>query len=284
MMKILNKFILLGIVAAISFSCEPDGPFDIHDNPANLAPFVSIDVQSDDLIDFTNPSDTYSFTLMAPGNNIASYNLRVASSSQEDTVDLLTINEFPQEVTVTFEQIASAFSASTADFSPGDEITFLGVVTDTDGDVGVFDDLNGDARGEGIMQALRHRAFIFCPFNSDEVGGMYEVTSLGFGEFFGETNLVREVVAGPDENQITIIGGAYPTVGGTDLIVDVDPANGVASLGGDGTAFSADAGAFDTDSYGTVSGFVFSCVGSISLTLDFDTYAGNAHAVVLQKQ
>ena len=212
-MKILSKIALLGVVATTTFSCDPEGPFNIHDNAANLAPFVSIDMESDDLIDFTNPSDTYSFTLMAPGNNIASYNLRVTSSSQEDTVDLLVVNNFPQEVTITFEQIASAFGGSTADFAPGDEITFLGIVTDTDGDVGVFSDLNGDARGEGIMQGLRHRAFIFCPFNAAEAVGTYDVTSLGFGEFFGETNLVREVVAGPGENQITIVGGAYPTVG-----------------------------------------------------------------------
>ncbi len=283
-MKILNRLALLGVVAAITFSCDPEGPFDIHDNPANLAPFVSIDLQTDDLIDFTNPSDTYSFMLMAPGSNIASYNLQVASSSQEDTVDLLVVNNFPEEVTVTFEQIASAFGVPTSAFSPGDQFTFLGTITDNNGRVGVYTDLNGDARGEGIMQGLRHLAFIFCPFNAAEAVGTYDVTSLGFGEFFGEMNLVREVVAGPGENQITIVGGAYPTVGSTDLIVDVNPENGVASLGGDGTAFSAAAGAFDTDNYGSVSGFVFSCVGAINLTVDFDAYAGNAHPVVLQKQ
>ena len=265
-------------------SCEQEGPFTVHEDPANFAPFVSIDVESD-LIDFTNPGSMYQFTLTAPGNNVASYDLQVTSTSLTDTVDLLTVTEFPQDVMVTFEEIATAFGAQTADFSPGDQITFLATVTDQNGREGTYSNLNSDARGPGIMQGLRHSAFIFCPFNAAEAAGTYEVLEIGFADDLPEPVATREVVAGPGENQITIVGGEYPSLGSGDLIVDIDPANGVASLGGEGTtAFSADAGAFATDNYGSVSGFVFSCVGAINLTVDFDAFAGNAHSFVLQKQ
>lgn len=148
---------------------------------------------------------------------------------------------------------------------------------------GISADLAGES---GYKQAFQFDFVILCPeVDLNALVGTYDVTALGFAGFFGETNFVREVILGPGSNQLTIVNGAYPAVAGEDLIINIDPDTSALSLGESALAFSADAGAFDTDNYGTgTSGFVFSCIGRIAIKLDFDTYAGNVHDFVLDKQ
>lgn len=283
-MKIFNYWSLLLLLVVGLSACEKENElFTLHEDPNNYAPLVTVERETN-LIDYAADNPTYTFMLDDPADIVTTYDLQVTSTAIPDTVDLLSVNTFPSEVSVTLSEVANAFGATVADFAPGDEITFLATTTGSNGYSITADDLNGDAFNTGIMQGLRHSVLIFCPFNVADAVGTYDVTSLGFGEFFGETATTREVVAGPGENQITIVGGAYPAVGSDDLVLDIDPSNGVASLGASGTAFSAAAGAFDTDNYGSANGFAFSCAGTITLTLDFDAYAGNAHDFNLVKQ
>lgn len=144
------------------------------------------------------------------------------------------------------------------------------------------DDLLDEA---GYRQAFEFSFVILCPsVDFALLPGTYDVTNLGFAGFFGETDFVREVVAGPGANQITIIDGEFPAVGSDDLVLDIDPTTGAVSLGATGIAFDAAQGAFATDNYGAATGFVFTCTGNIVLVMDFDAFAGNLHPFELSKQ
>jgi hypothetical protein len=177
------------------------------------------------------------------------------------------------------------------DIGPTDEI-----VTDLEGNTflrsgqGITDDILDEA---GYRQAFEFDFVILCPSaDFSLLAGNYDVETLGFSTFFGETDFTREIVLGPKENQITILDGEFPAVGSDDLILDIDPATGAISLAETGKdepkpiAFSADAGAFDTDVYGSAEGYVFTCINPVKIviTMDFTTYAGNPHPFILVKQ
>ncbi|MGW9687293.1 hypothetical protein [Flagellimonas sp. 2504JD1-5] len=147
---------------------------------------------------------------------------------------------------------------------------------------GSTDDLLDEA---GYRQAFEFSFVILCPsVDFSALPGTYDVTNLGFAGFFGETDFVREVVAGPGANQITIIGGEWPSAGSRDLVLDINPTTGAVSLGEVAIAFDAAFGAFATDNWGSATGFVFTCTGNIVLVMDFDTFSGNAHPFELSKQ
>ncbi len=252
----------------------------------------------------------YSFSVSDANNNVSTYDLSIyadISGVRTDTLALGQVTSFPTELTYTIDDLTSALGISTDDVSFGDQFYFTAEVTtdngtvfsseelfygdpDEDDDVeevvltgaGVTSDLLDNP---GYRQAFEFDFIILCPeVNFDDLEGTYDVVDLGFAGFFGETDLVRTVVKGPGENQITIQNGAYPTVGGQDLILDIDTATAEISLAEAALAFSADFGAFDTDDYGDgTAGFVFSCIGRIAVSLDFDIYAGNSHAFVLEK-
>ena len=99
-----------------------------------------------------------------------------------------------------------------------------------------------------------------------------------FDAFFGEQPSTREVVAGPGENQLTIIGGAVPLDNADDLILNINPETGVVSYGGPEDAIHFNT--FGPGVYGDdVRGFVFSCVGSIDLVITSPGFISNTFSL-----
>jgi hypothetical protein len=266
-------------------SCAEDTPYDIHENPDNFAPFISIE-QGNTLIDFNDASSAYTFVLTDPANAVATYDLDVVASTIGDTVDVLEVTDFPQEVSLTLDDIATAYGLSRDDIPPGTILNFYATVEGINGKVTTAENLNGDVFTPGIGQGYTHSAAVFCPYDDANIAGTYEVTELTFAGFLGETNFTREIVAGPGENQLTIVGGPYPSLGGEDLVIDVDPTTGTATIAAPSKAFDPipEEELGETD-IAVVQGGVFSCVGKLILQIDFGApLDGNLHAFVLEKQ
>lgn len=123
-----------------------------------------------------------------------------------------------------------------------------------------------------------------CPsVDLSALPGTYAVTALSFGGSFpGESSLPRTVVAGPGENQITVVEGAYPNFGGEELIATINPDTGaiiavepnVMTTGFGGNNYALRSG-----------GIVLTCAGIINFNLDFDgPVAGNPVTFNLVKQ
>jgi len=255
---------------------EGDSLVTIHRDSDNFAPFVTLERNSA-CIDITDAAATYDITMEDPSGAdvVASVELFVSWTSPTgttDTVTLETFNSFPATGSYTLVELAAALSDTLVvedDFQPGDSFLFWAEVTNQSGLTIDFLDLVGDAQNsQGLAQGLRHVLFIACPFIADEMVGTYTVTSHLYGDvFFGAdgTGTTREVVAGPGDNQYTIVGGPLPGNGSDDLIVTVDPASGVVSYSGEaGKAF--DGFGLNPDYLG-VSGFTFSCVGAVDIAI-----------------
>lgn len=126
---------------------------------------------------------------------------------------------------------------------------------------------------------------IKCPsVDLSLVPGSYDITALTFYNFFEETDSTREIIAGPGENQFTVVGGAYPVENGEDLIFTVDPETGaVTAL--DETKI-ASAVSFGPNTYKFLpGGRVLTCAGIVELDFDFGgSIAGNPNSFNLIKQ
>jgi hypothetical protein len=134
---------------------------------------------------------------------------------------------------------------------------------------------------------FRWQAYITCPFNAP-VAGNYKVLQDDW-EDWSPGNIVQ-VLDGPGANQINL-SKVWPNPAYGDivnpLIVNIDPATGTAKVplvtfanNYPGTATAQGAG--DDD----VAGYVFSCTGFITLTMNV-TYNGGDQGplkLVLQKQ
>jgi hypothetical protein len=273
-MKKIAYCILLGglfVTNSLFLSCENDeapDPFRDLSVSENLAPFVRITTNSV-VIDATQLSTSgYEGVVDDPADNVASWTVGVRKTpgpSMEYTT-IETITTFPSPFAITGEEIATTLGIPSDEIQPGDNIEFQATATGKDGKILTFADLGGDlAAQEEQLQAFQFNIFVSCPFIASEIVGTYNVTQHRFDAFFGPQGTTREIIAGPGENQYTIIGGAVPLDGADDLIINVDPITGVVTSTGSPNATHFNT--FGPGVYGNVGGFTFSCVGFIDLTI-----------------
>ncbi len=271
--KLLSIFLIA--VAIVSCEDEDKDPFSDIKDPSVLGSFVTLSQESL-VIDFTNPSSTYDFTIDAPSSNVSEYNLSVQRISAGDTTDLApltSINTFPGSLSITAGEIADALGQSPDDFLAGDQFDFRAEVVGTDGSTATYENLNGDSTGPGQFQGLFHTTYLSCPFVAADAAGEYTVSFHRFDAFFGPQGETRTVVAGPGPNQITILGGAVILDGADDLVIEVDPGTGIASYGG--ASGQVHFNTFGPGTYLGVGGFVFSCTGVIDISIQSAGFIDN---------
>ena len=282
MKKLTNLFYFV-IIVGLVLSCEEKDPFTIHEESNNVAPFVRIDVATP-VIDVTNlEGSAYEFTLTS-SENVSTYELITTAIIGEDTLtgSVRTISSFPSTERVTASDLATALDTTISALSPGTRFDFTSMVTRTDGFVISSADIHPNVSGsQTLSSGHAHVTFISCPFVSEGIVGTHTVNQLDFSGFFEETMSTREVIAGPRENQIIIVGGTFPTNGDSnDLIVNVNPITGQASYGGGsddlelGENATGGAAQFASSRYGGVTGFVFSCTGTIDIVVSFGNGGG----------
>lgn len=280
-MKRIIYSLLIFTTAFIFTSCE-----DEDKDPFMLAliedgAFVRFDDIASSSI---TPTANYQATLVAPSNNVASYDLTVSHFNGETATEfkpLLSLNSFPATLDISLGDVASALGISPDAIQPGDRIDFVATVTGTDGTVfksrpADESDLGDDVFGNpGERQAFEFTSFVVCGgFSPSEAAGTYVITRDDFGVTFPGDDLTFEVVAGPGENQITLIDPfGYPQA--WDVVVTVDLETETATVEQQ-TAW--DSGAFGLPyGIGTVDGdgLAFSCSGFITLGLNYRVAAGS---------
>lgn len=272
--------------SSLFISCEEDDkdPFVIDEDAANIAPYVRI-VVSTPVVDATQLDGVvYSGVLDDPSDNVSSWAVEIRKIRGADTIPyapLATVNSFPSNFDLTGQDIADALGIPVSEIQPGDNIEFNAVSTGTDGGTLAFENLGPDLFGQPEQrQAYFFNVFVACPFIQSEIIGTFDVTQHRFDAFFGTQPPTREVIAGPDENSYTIVGGAIPLDGVDDLTISVNPLTGEVSYGGDPAAIHFNT--FGPAVYGNVTGFTFSCVGFIDLTITSPGFIPNFFT--LQKQ
>ncbi|MBS1668728.1 MAG: hypothetical protein JST58_15230 [Bacteroidetes bacterium] len=191
------------------------------------------------------------------------------------------------KLTVTGAQLGTAMGVDPTTFAPGTFYTFYTRVVTKSGKT--YDVNNtGTNSGSGInggtyyYAAMSFAAYVTCPFTGG-MAGTYKVIQDGWGDW-NAGDLVQ-VTDGPGPNQINL-SQVYPNpkYGSVinPLLVNVDPATGAA------TVPKVDFGNYGyTATVTSGSGYVFSCVGYI--TLSNDIFAGpygdqGVLNLILQKQ
>lgn len=280
-MKKLIKIFLVVLSTTLFFSCEDDEKNRITDTVD--APWVYFESVSAPVIDVTDlEGSAYEARIVTPFDNVASYAISVNLNDSEDADEnlelfpLRTITEFPADLSINATEITAALGITLADLNPGDKINFRVVATDFDGvefDGADATQFLGDISNPGLQQALSYNTFISCPFVAADAVGTYTVSFHRFDAFFGAQPATREVIAGPGENQITVVGGAIPLDGSDDLVITVDPNTGIASYGGSAEAIHFNT--FGPAAYLGVTGFVFSCTGTVDITIQSAGFIDN---------
>ena len=273
------KFFLLATLMSISFmSCEDDNlqnkGLNAFEN-AKIAPYVFYwTTQQNPALDAANGSNTFDITLDTDDSNIVSHSLFVrlvrADGTLTDQQLLKSTTSFPTTYNISGDDLAQAFGMQWSELSPNNSFKLLGSSVDADGNIVTVDNLQQWLKLEKNAYDLSGMNIsIACDFDANQSAGTYEVQELTFDTFFGETTANRNIVAGPNTNQITIQGGLFPTQGGTDLILNVSP-NGSATIANAGSmAFNSSSATGSDGFYGVASGNVFSCIGSINIVVDY---------------
>ncbi len=279
-MKILNIKILAIIMAVIAvIACEEDekNPLFVHNDSGNDGTFVTL-TQETLVIDFTNPSTTYDFTIDSPSSNVSEYQIELTRESAgvvSDTVFVETVSTLPAKFSYTAEDLAGFLGLTVDDLAAGDRFDFIGTATGADGETANFQNLSGDARGPGQFQGFNHTTFLSCPFNPAEIPGTYAVQDGGDAGIYGVGDTF-EVIAGPGVDQYSIVDA-----GDTDLVINVDPGTGISIPVGE--VFLTFASGLELIPAEANAGFTFSCTGTIFLT-GFEYTCCGAFPLILIKQ
>jgi len=298
-----NKNILIIVFTAIffTFSCTDESkftnPVTFHLEQGAFATFSEGIAPNG--VSFEIPSEAqFTRTITDPAGNIASYSLSFTATLVTGQVtvvnDFFTTTSFPSTLNVTAQGLADAMGLTLGDLNFGDNFQFIATVVRNDGQVflGSAPGLNADGSLQpgnteptlllpSYNNAMNFGFTFACPaFPNTDLIGIWDVDVLGFAAFFGETQPDREILAGPAGNQITIVGGEYPTAGGMndDLIITFTEIGIVTAVNEDGIAIGpGNSQGISTNTYLLNRGLLLPCVDLINLSLNFEPLSNNIH-------
>jgi hypothetical protein len=212
-----------------------------------------------------------------PGGEAVDHVILFASSSSSfDTTQWHLIKSIPYTspktaLTVTGTELGSALGIDPSSFAPGTSYTvFTRVITKSGKTYDAFN--TGDNSGSGLISGTAYNsAFFFtanvvCPFTGS-MAGDYNIITDAWQDYVPLPQLIPGAVTdGPGPNQLSLHVYPGPAAGVQTgpMIVDVDPATGNATI--EESTIGTYGGTTTTV---TGSGNVFSCTGTISLSVDF---------------
>jgi hypothetical protein len=288
-MQIMKKIIilLLGIGLVWASSCRKPNS-DISGDAGNLVlgAYVTLDSTINQNLDVSNASATVSIEIgKSVGSAVSSINIYLDTSAvSTDTTGWVLIKNVPYTagvvLSVATSDIAKALGAAPA---AGTSYTLQNQVVTTDGRTfSVYNTPSTYNSFPAYNMALTWSAVAVCAFTGGMTGS-YKVIEDDWQDWV-PGNIVQ-VTDGPGTNQINLSqvwpNPAYGSVINP-LVANVDPATGAATVpkvdfGNYGYVATAESG----------SGYVFSCTGYITLTIDI--YAAGygdqgPKKLILQKQ
>lgn len=268
MKSIFKISLLFSLLVLLSVSCNDDmdkQAYVMQDtDTGGVLPNVTFLAGKN--FDFGNMENTYlSFIADAAVAGNWTFERMVISKSLNggDTIihkELLP-GEMPLQFDITPSDAIEGFGIVEDDIAGGDFIDWMFMIEFADPDV----KFNDNALDELFPD---FRSFFVCAFDVNASVGTYQIT----GSIWEHNTGTFEVVAGPEENQVTLIDLlGHGAIDGKnyDIVVDVDPASGQATV--------AQQIAWDSDNYGwgygpitaDGGGYVLSCSGTISLDLTY---------------
>ena len=283
MNKTFKYITVLSLALTVMVSCQQDDAVRFPEWEAGVNARVVPDADRA-FLDFGNIANaSLAFDIYTENTNIDEIVYTVAYTDASDatakfpnaeiTVSGSDFVDGKARVELTSAQIAEMFGLpGGVDYiGGGDNLTFTTTATLTDGRV--FSAANSAPSitgGNAPSFTTQFVMIVACAFNVDEAVGNYTVVDDALG---ATIDVAVEVVAGPGENQVTIVDMFGH---GFDVVVDINPANGAATI--------EEQDAWDSDNFGLGlgiawvegGGFFLSCAGSLDViithTVDAGTY------------
>jgi hypothetical protein len=289
----ISKFVITCVVIALSMaSCNKD--YDVFDeSSADKGVYVGIDGSpASELFYFNNATSSYKANMKVFGSlkitKMDSYAVLKSNVDGSDSLVLVKTTNFPASTwEVTLQDVATGLNTSLDSFDPGDQVILRNKLTTADGKVWSAD--NTSNLSGGLLSGAAYKnlladvsVFVTCPFVADDAVGTYTVIRDDWEDVFPGDQL--EVVK-VDATTIDIV--QYPTTkyNQVPVRVTVDPTSGVATVTKQYSGQYEDSKGNKLDAYTAGGGYVFSCAGYVTLTLDF-TYAGspyNGYTLIISK-
>ncbi len=288
-MKNIYKFLFLAVLIVSVSACEDidKDPIPVNGTDGPFGSFIRLNLSTAAVLDVTNIDGTsFGGTLVAPSNNVASYDLKVRRVSNGEVSDyepFFSTTTFPAEMLATPAALAAVFGVTSADLIPGDRFDFEATTVGTDGTVVTFDNFGPNLQGgPGQAQGYRFVTFLSCPFIQADAVGTYAITSTDAVGFADPGKTTFDVTSGPGDN-ITMVdpfGNLLPgdAADRYDVVINVNAGSGQAAVASQ-RAYDSGHPVFGGTPYGigevNGGGFVFSCAGAIVLNLQFTVAAGS---------
>lgn len=251
--------------------------------------YITLEKVNNTNLDVSNPSATVSIDVKEYGSPVASVNVYLATGSNSfdpagwKLIKNIPYSGSPTTLTITTAEISAALAPGVLE--PGNQYTLQNEVVTKDGRK--FSNANTPTTYQSFPaynMALNWDATAVCAFDGAASAGSYKVVDDSWADY--NVGDIITVTAGPGANQLSFF--TYPSsgIGGSPdnvpTVVDVDPVTGAATIARQPTGHYGDG--TDTEVEGT--GFIFSCTGGISLSIDV-YYGGGKYGgqtFVLQKQ
>lgn len=298
-MKFKNKYLLAVAALLIAvFSCTDEDSFrnEVFFK-LERGGFVRFVDAFNPLIGTSDPATfVYDALIEDANDNLSAYNLYVVDNGDTFLVNSFTDMSGEISINITAANVAAAIGGSTADFEFGQTLNFVGEAIRSDGMV--FDTAPVEADFEenefggstqpnlytaGYRNALKFSLTIACPDppNAATYAGTYNFIQNGW---LGTTDGTVQVVAGPGDNQITLLNAQTRrgSTGAKDFII---------TLNADQTTSADTQEMYVHSTYGQTtlsgSGFTFECAGNrVIITTTQRVAAGSfgSSTTIIEKQ
>ena len=283
MKKLLALITITSLLLTSCYKTDPSNPFGSVDNFAvgsylTLVEEFGLQVNSSDLA-----NANVGISVDEYGTPVQDIVLYIADGSAADPDTWREIKTIPfagtgTEIRCTGPEMSAALGY---DPLPGVTYTMINQIITTDGRTFDLSNTAAFESQSAYNMAMRWEVSVVCSFDAAASAGDYVIEVDTWQDYSPGDVVPDAIVAGPGANQLTM--NVYPSPAyGTPvnpIIIDVDPTTGNATVPKveygeySGTVYSAE---------GT--GIVFSCTGSISLTLTHSAGGGSGvYKLVMQK-
>jgi hypothetical protein len=279
MKKLIILFVAIILLSGLFVSCRKDGQ---NGDPKTLigGSYVNLDSTINQYLDISDPTKSVSIKLgKTVGEAIKSVNIYAATGDPLDSTKWVLIKsvEYKEGVvlTVTTAELATAFGSTPLE--AGNSYTIQNeIVTVSGRRFSVHNTPTNYTSFKVYNIAFSWSAIAVCQFVQSEAVGLYEVTYDNDWQDYSVGDTIN-VFAGPDANSIMFY--AYPSkqAGGKNRVpwlVKVDPATDQATMA---QQIIGDYGTSVTGNKASATGLIFSCKGTISLSVDV-IYGGSLYS------
>ena len=277
----MNKLLILLFAILALTGCTKNSQL-ISDSDRSLlgtGSYLKLVKNNNLLIDYNSlTTATVSITVNEVGEAVDKINIYTGSSADPATWSLATSVSGTggnNTISVKATDIAKALGVSPTDMVPGSTFTLYTEVVTKSGKKYNIVNAHPDLQGQPAYAAtFFFQAVVFCNYDKETTNNKdYEVVEDDWADFaIGD---VITVVNGPGTNQVTLQGVWATPYNHKDLVLDV-AANGSVTVAKQAYGSYSNGGEIYS-AQGT--GFVFSCIKTIDITLTHSTPSGSAAGV-----